>query len=85
MFYNTTRGTFLVPLMGAVLVESIMNYQTDIENRAVCEEAVGCQVDIILELHRPGLVKAVVILTILINCECKAEASSCRASHSYHS
>jgi hypothetical protein len=75
---NTAPGTFLEPIMGAVITDSILNYQTDISNTAVCEDAFGCQVDITLELQRPGLVKAVVILTVLINCEYKADASCCQ-------
>jgi len=75
---NATQGMFLVPITGAVITDSILNFQTDISNTAVCEEAVGCQLDITLELQRPGLVKAIVILTVLINCECKADTSCCQ-------
>ena len=76
--FNTTQGTFLVNIMGAVITDSILNYQTDISNTAVCTEPDGCQLDITLQLQRPGLVKAIVILTVFINCECKAEPSCCR-------
>ena len=79
--FNTSQGTFLVGIMGAVITDSILNYQTDISNIAVCSESAesaGCQLDITLELQRPGLVKAVVLLTVLINCEYKAEASCCQ-------
>ena len=56
--------------MGAVISEAIMNYQVDIENVVVCGEGFpGCQIDITLEIQRPGLVKNVVILSVLINCE----------------
>ena len=82
--FNTTQGTFLVNIMGAVITDSILNYQTDISNTAVCTESDGCQLDITLQLQRPGLVKAIVILTVFINCECKAETSMLPVSHSYH-
>ena len=72
--FKTVPGTFLVPITGAVITDSILNYQIAISNNAVCWEPLGCQLDITLELRRPGLVKAVVILTIFINCEYKAEA-----------
>lgn len=69
-FFNTSRGTFLEPITGAVIADAIMNYQVDIRNSARCSDDVVCQLDITLELQRPGLVKAVVILTVVINCEC---------------
>ena len=72
--FKTPPGTFLLPIMGAVITDSIFNYQVVISNTAVCMEPWGCQLDITLELRRPALVKAVVILTIVINCEYKAEA-----------
>ena len=72
--FNTTQGTFLVNIMGAVITDSILNYQTDISSIAVCTEPDGCQLDITLQLQRPGLVKAIVILTVFINCEYRAEA-----------
>jgi len=64
---NSSQGSFLVSIMGAVITDSILNYQTDISNTAVCEEPAGCQLDITLQLQRPGLVKAIVILTVFIN------------------
>jgi len=75
---NATQGTFLVSIMGAVITDAILNYQTDISNTAVCSDPEGCQLEITLQLQRPGLVKAIVILTVFINCEWKAEASCYR-------
>ena len=76
--FKTSQGTFLIAMMGAVIADSIMNYQTDISNSAVCSQELGCQLDITLELQRPGLVKAIVILTVAINCECQAGVLCCQ-------
>jgi len=68
--FNTTQGTFVVPITGAVLAGSILNYQISISTDATCyvgSDDAGCQLNIILKLARPGLVKAVVILTVVIN------------------
>ena len=73
--FNTSSGTFLVPIMGVVITDSILNYRIVISNTAVCLEPWGCQLDITFELRRPPLAKAVVILTIFINCKHKAEPS----------
>jgi len=54
--------------MGAVITDVVMNYQIDISNNVTCLDE-ACHLDITLEIQRPGLVKAVVILTVLINCE----------------
>ena len=71
--YKTSPGTFLIPILGAVITDSILNYQVDISSTAVWEDPLGCQLDITLAIERPGLVKAVVILTVFINCEYMAE------------
>lgn len=76
--FNTSQGTFLIQVMGAVIEESIMNYQVDIDNVVACGENIPtCQVDITLELQRPGLVKLVVVVTVVVNCESQIEASCC--------
>jgi len=76
--FNTSQGTFLIAMTGAVITDPVMNYQIEILNTAVCSEELGCQLDITLELQYPGLVKAVVILTVAINCEYQAGALCCR-------
>ena len=73
--YKTPPGTILIPILGALITDSILNYQIDIWSTSVCSEPLGCQLDITLELERPRLVKAVVILSVVINCEYMAELS----------
>ena len=73
--FKTQPGTFLLPIMGAVITGSILNYQVSISYNGTCEVPFGCQLDITLEVRRPALVMAVVILTVCINCEYKAEPS----------
>ena len=68
--FNTSQGTFLIAMTGGVITDPIMNYRIDIFHAAECSEELGCQLNITFQLQRPGFVKAVVILTVAISCEC---------------
>jgi hypothetical protein len=63
------QGIDLVPLAGIQLTESILGFRIKAQSKPKCSNDEGCEMSIDFVLDRPPLVRFVVIIVVIVNCE----------------
>jgi hypothetical protein len=63
------QGLDLLPLSGIQLTESILGYSVTAQSNQKCSNTDGCDMTVTIVLDRPGLVRFVVIVVVVVNCK----------------